>query len=125
LRLLPLDQLHAVHRPVCLAQQVRGVVAEAGDGVGVADAGAQPAGDCGKNLVADGVAVAVVDPCEAVEIGDQQRDAATVGFLERDQVADVSRPQRDDRCERQPEPLRGRRSEQLRGRGAPPDDAAR
>jgi len=50
------------------------VAAEAGDGVGRADAGAEPAGDGDEELVADLVAEAVVDDLEPVEVEEEDAD---------------------------------------------------
>ena len=49
------------------------VPAEAGEGVGAPQAGAEPLGHLDEELVADLVAQTVVDHLEAVEIDEQQR----------------------------------------------------
>ena len=54
------------------------VAAEAGDRVARADRGAQPVGDGDEQPVAGGVAEAVVDHLEVVEVEEQHRDALVV-----------------------------------------------
>src|SRR5882757_5156952 len=56
------------------------VAAEAGEGVGDADGAAEIVGDVSKQLVADVVAMGVVDELEAVEIDHEEGGAGVVDF---------------------------------------------
>ena len=63
------------------------VATGAGDDVVLPHAGPEAGGDLTEDLVADGVAVAVVDRLEVVEVAEQQRPAVAVAV---DQVEEVT-----------------------------------
>jgi hypothetical protein len=75
-------------------QQDELVAAEPRDGVALAHALAEPRGDATQQGVADGVAKAVVDLLEAVEVDEDEPDAVAVavGLRERDLEAVLEEP---------------------------------